>query len=103
MAETVRFSGPTLKVLKLFVSDPAANRSGAEISRLAGIGSGTLYPLLARLEHVGWLKSKWEVVDPSEVGRPRRRFYKITGVGQKNAVEALTELQAAPGELIWIS
>src|SRR5215204_6132776 len=52
----VRLSAPTLKVLKLFIEAPRTRRSGAEISRLAGIGSGTLYPLLARLEGAGWLK-----------------------------------------------
>jgi hypothetical protein len=30
------------------------------------VGSGTLYPMLARLEAAGWLTSEWEVVDPSE-------------------------------------
>ena len=41
------------------------------------MGSGTLYPLLARLEAAGWFTSEWEDVDPSEVGRPRRRLYKL--------------------------
>ena len=35
--------------------------------------SGTIYPILARLEHVGWVDSTWE--DPAvheEAGRPSR-------------------------------
>lgn len=103
MSKDVRLSSPTLKALKLFMNNPSTRRSGADISRSTGIGSGTLYPLLARLEQVGWLQSEWEVVDPSEVGRPRRRFYRITGVGQANAIKALSELQFAPGELAWNS
>src|SRR4029077_20668598 len=94
-----RLSGPTLKVLKLLIEQPRQGRSGAEMSRALGISSGTLYPLLARLESAGWLNSEWETIDPSEVGRPRRRFDKLTGLGQTRASTALAELQAAPGVL----
>lgn len=101
MDQPVRLSGPTLKVLKLLLEKPREKRSGADITRSANIGSGTLYPLLARLEQAGWLRSEWEIVDPAEAGRPRRRFYKLTGIGQTNARKALAELQVAPGVLAW--
>ena len=80
-----RMSGPTLKVLKLYLTTPRADRSGADISKATGIGAGTLYPLLARLEEAGWMESDWEAVDPSEVGRPRKRYYHLTGLGQTRA------------------
>lgn len=101
MADEIRLSGPTLKVLKLMLEKPREGRSGAEISRALGIGSGTLYPLLARLENADWMRSEWEQVDPSEVGRPRKRFYKLTGQGQTRARKALAELQTASGVLAW--
>ena len=101
MADEIRLSGPTLKVLKLMLEKPREGRSGAEISRALGIGSGTLYPLLARLENADWMKSEWEQVDPAEVGRPRKRFYKLTGQGQTRARKALAELQTGSGELAW--
>ncbi|HVQ69425.1 MAG TPA: helix-turn-helix transcriptional regulator [Bradyrhizobium sp.] len=104
MADEIRMSGPTLKVCKVFVEDPKQERSGAELSKLASIGSGTLYPLLQRLENAGWLASKWEEVDPAEAGRPRRRFYKLTAPGQKKAQRALADLQtSAPGVVAWNS
>ena len=103
MEHNVRLSGPTLKVLKFLVEKPRQARSGAEISRTVNVGSGTLYPLLQRLELAGWLKSEWEKIDPSKEGRPRRRYYLLTGHGQTNAVRALSELQAAPGVLAWTS
>jgi DNA-binding PadR family transcriptional regulator len=56
-----------------------------------GVSSGTLYPLLARFERAGWLRGKWEVVDPAEVGRPRRRYYTLAGVGVTRARECLAE------------
>ena len=52
------------------------------------LASGTLYPILLRLESAGWLASRWESVDPSEAGRPRRRLYRITPGGLRRASEA---------------
>src|SRR5689334_2356239 len=103
MEQNVRMSGPTLKLLKVMVEKPREARSGAEISRLTGIGSGTLYPLLQRLEVAGWLSSEWEDIDPSRARRPRRRYYTLTGLGQAKAVAALAELQTSPGALAWTS
>jgi len=45
---------------------------------------GTLYKALDRLERVGYLTSRWE--DPmlaAAEGRPRRRFYRTTAVGEQ--------------------
>src|SRR4051794_22590499 len=99
----MRLSGPALKVLKLFIVEPLQSRSGAELSRRAVIGSGTLYPLLARFEEAGWLKSEWEQIDPADVGRPRRRLYRLTALGQRNASLAFAELQVPREVLIWTS
>lgn len=71
------------KVLKYLLGELRQGRSGAEISISTKIGSGTLYPTLASLEAAGWIASEWENVNPSEVGRARRRLYKLTGAGQK--------------------
>lgn len=101
MSDDIRLTGQALKVLKTFVEKPRNRQSGAEISRAVGIGSGTLYPLLARLEAVGWLNSEWEAIDPSTAGRPRRRLYKLTAVGQNAALKKLSEVQFAPGVLAW--
>jgi DNA-binding PadR family transcriptional regulator len=101
--QDVRLTQPTLKVLRFLLETPREGRSGAEMSKATKVGSGTLYPMLARLETVGWLSSEWETIDPSEAGRPRRRFYKLTAVGQNNAHAALTDLQMATGEMAWTS
>ena len=101
MGDDVRLTQPALKVLRFLVETPREGRSGAEMSKATKVGSGTLYPMLARLEAAGWLTSEWEVIDPSEVGRPRRRFYRLTAIGQNNARKALADLQMAAGELVW--
>jgi PadR family transcriptional regulator PadR len=91
-----RLSQPALRVLRYLIDKPLEPRSGAEIGKATGTGSGTLYPLLLRLEGAGWLSSEWEMIDPHEAGRPRRRFYKLTALGQNKAHHALAELQISP-------
>jgi PadR family transcriptional regulator PadR len=99
--QKVRLTQPILKVLRVFLADPRTARSGAELSIHTKVGSGTLYPILARLEKAGWLLSEWESVEPSQVGRPRRRLYTLTGVGQNNARAALNDLQFVSATPVW--
>ncbi len=67
------------KVLKIFLEDPGQPRYGFEIMRLTGLASGSLYPMLARLEEAGWLTRGKESIDPHTEGRPARLHYTITG------------------------
>jgi PadR family transcriptional regulator len=54
---------------------------------------GTLYKALARLERAGLLESSWEDPDVGAAeGRPRRRFYKVTGQAEV-AVQVARRLQ----------
>src|SRR5690349_14592766 len=93
MAEQVRQSGASLKVLRYLLSDLGKHRSGAEITLATNVASGTLYPMLTRLQKAGWLLSEWEDSNPVELGRPRRRFYRLTALGQSGARSALADLQ----------
>ncbi len=52
---------------------------GYELAKLAGVKSGTLYPLLIRLEAQGYLEAEWQVA--SEGGRPPRHAYRLTPSG----------------------
>lgn len=85
-------SAQTLKVLGILLTNPSDELSGAEIARLTKLASGTLYPILLRLEQAGWLASNWESGDPRKLGRPRRRFYHVTAIGAKHASRAFGEL-----------
>lgn len=52
-------------------------------------GYGTLYRALERLERMGYLERRWENPQvAAEDGRPRRRFYRVTIVGERTALEA---------------
>lgn len=83
----VRISLQTLRVLEAFLDNPAESLSGSDVHKRSGLASGTLYPILLRLEDAGWFVSRWETVDPSAVGRPRRRLYRLTTAGLARASE----------------
>ncbi len=52
---------------------------GYELCQMTGIKSGTLYPLLIRLEQQGHLEAQWQ--PPAEPGRPPRHVYRLTAAG----------------------
>ena len=81
----VRMSLQTLRVLEAFLENPTEQLAGAEVHQRCGIASGTLYPILLRLESAGWFVSRWESIDPSSAGRPRRRLYRLTSTGLRQA------------------
>jgi PadR family transcriptional regulator PadR len=96
-----RITSQTLKVLAILMSG-TQEMSGAEIARSTKLSSGTLYPILLRLEEAGWVESRWETGDPHELGRPRRRFYQATGIGMKEAQSALREVVLSLKEFVWL-
>lgn len=67
---------------------------GQEMMERTGRPSGTIYPLLARLEHEGWVTSRWESDEPDE-RRPRRRYYALTPTGEQHARAAVELARAA--------
>jgi PadR family transcriptional regulator PadR len=81
----VRISLQTLRVLEAFVENPTDELSGTDVQKRSGLASGTLYPILLRLESAGWFVSRWEAIDPVRAGRPRRRFYRLTPGGLSRA------------------
>lgn len=101
--ESPRITGPVLKVLKVLMVCHKAGISGAEITRSTKLASGTLYPILFRLENAGWLDSDWEEVNPSVVKRPRKRFYHLTALGERRAKDSFREIMPAGTELLWQS
>lgn len=67
-------------------------RHGYDLMAQAGVKSGTLYPLLMRLEAQGLLEARW--VDSPQSGRPPRHVYRLTGAG-RDWVASLSEPLAA--------
>ena len=82
MTARLRRSPQTLQVLEAFLSAPREWRYGYDISRDTGVKSGTLYPILMRLEDNELLESSWETND---TGRPPRHVYRLTPTGLNSA------------------
>ena len=64
-------------------------RYGFDIMDATDLPSGTVYPVLGRLERDGYVRSKWEsqVVAQREK-RPPRRYYEITAAGARALAES---------------
>jgi PadR family transcriptional regulator, regulatory protein PadR len=80
----VKLTGPLERVLRAFLADPAAPRYGYDLMKAARLPSGTLYPMLARLQDEGLVSSEWESRPeggPDPGGRPPRKYYRLTGEG----------------------
>jgi len=75
---------------------------GYELARRAQVKSGTLYPLLIRLEAQGYLEAEWQ--QPVEPGRPPRHAYRLTASGvqfaRANPPDRPTPAAAKPREAL---
>jgi PadR family transcriptional regulator len=96
MTNPVRVTAAVSKVLAAFLEDPEADRYGLDLMRASGHPSGTLYPILLRLQKAGWVDAVWEQVDPVAAGRPARRYYRLTPDG---LVAARVEIAALRRQL----
>lgn len=67
-------------------------RFGLDLIRETGLPSGTVYPILARLEDAEWVVSRW---DESPSRGPRRRLYTLTPEGVREAQGAAASLTPA--------
>ena len=73
-----------LLILKVIASQPThgwgiAQRISLISHDVLQVGQGSLYPALHKLEHQGWISSKW---GESESGR-RAKYYSLTRDGKK--------------------
>ena len=82
---------PLQRVLRAFLADPAAPRYGYDLMKAAGLPSGTLYPMLARLEDQKLVTSAWET--PQAQGERPRRYYQLTGEGIRVARLELAQVR----------
>jgi len=91
----VRVTIAVVKVLSALLEEPDRFRYGLELMAVTSLPSGTLYPLLRRMQDAGWVTAEWERLDPVAAGRPARRYYRLTAEGIQQAQQALAELRAA--------
>jgi DNA-binding PadR family transcriptional regulator len=89
VTKSPRMTLPTQLVLQALLKDPGRESYGAELADSAGLPTGTVHPILARVEGMGWVESRWEDIDPRKVGRPARRYYRLTADGEESVRTAL--------------
>jgi PadR family transcriptional regulator PadR len=94
---------PTTLVLQaLAVGHP----HGFDVMDATGLPSGTVYPILRRLELEGFVTSKWERAETAQrEGRPPRRYYELSAQGEewleaaRPRFRAVDQSVASPREL----
>jgi DNA-binding PadR family transcriptional regulator len=84
----------TLDVLAALLDSPAETVYGLQLAKATALKTGTVYPILARLERAGWLTSEWETGDADSTG-PRKKFYRLTPTGLEEAHQAVNDRDAA--------
>lgn len=85
MVHSVRMSQQTIVLMKALLAQPRDWRYGYDLSRETSLKSGTLYPILMRLNKRGWLETRW--TEPEAPGRPPRHMYRLTADGLRSARE----------------
>jgi PadR family transcriptional regulator PadR len=83
MTRTRALSNHACEVLAALLHAGDGWSYGYALAREAGVKSGTLYPLLIRLEAQGYLEAEWQ--QPMETGRPPRHAYRLTASGAQLA------------------
>jgi PadR family transcriptional regulator, regulatory protein PadR len=76
------------------------SRHGFDIMDAAGLRSGTVYPLLGRLEEAGYVRSRWEAPEAAQKARrPARRYYDITAAGRRALEASLDHFRTIGGRV----
>ncbi len=79
------------------ITDQTAPHYGYDLMKAAKLPSGTLYPMLARLQQEGLVDSEWEAQRQDAGGRPPRKYYRLTAEGLRVArLELAQAASSAP-------
>ena len=76
----MNFTYPTTLVLHALAN---GLRHGFDVIDATGLASGTVYPILRRLEREGLVLARWEdAAIAHDEQRPPRRYYELTAAGK---------------------
>jgi DNA-binding PadR family transcriptional regulator len=88
----VRVTYPTALVLQALLQ---GHHHGFDIMDATGLPSGTVYPILRRLDAEGYVRSQWEKEGVARrEQRPPRRYYELTTSGRVAATAAVSRYRA---------
>jgi PadR family transcriptional regulator PadR len=89
--DKLRITDATLDVLEVLLR-PGDELYGFKIAQAIGRPTGSVFPILARLERAHWAESEWEKAnDQSRQWGARRRFYRLSSEGKAWAQAVLAE------------
>ena len=92
MSPRLNLTYPTALVLQALA---AGFHYGFDIMDATGLPSGTVYPILRRLDGEGLLASHWEAdAAAQKEQRPPRRYYAITTAGERMRAAASARFPA---------
>jgi PadR family transcriptional regulator len=78
----------TTQVLQALLDSPTGETYGFELVKVTGLPSGSVYPILRRLEDERLVTAREEMINPN-ARRPRYRvFYRLNAEGRRVAREA---------------
>lgn len=88
----------SLATVRVLVSIGNGARYGFDIMDATGLPSGTTYPILARLEHAGLIRGRWESAAAAQrEKRPARRYYEISASGSKALARSIEHYRTLGG------
>ncbi|MGQ0733022.1 MAG: PadR family transcriptional regulator [Acidobacteriota bacterium] len=89
----MRLTVPTTLVLQALAQ---GHPHGFDIMEATGLPSGTVYPILRRLDAEGLVRSRWERDGTARLEqRPPRRYYELTASGREAAAAAIARYRVA--------
>jgi len=71
-----------LLVLKVLFDNQSKAMSGYEIRKECSVGTSTVYSVLYKMLDSGLLRQTREQGDPTNLGRPLRVYYELSGEGK---------------------
>jgi DNA-binding PadR family transcriptional regulator len=75
-------------------------RYGFDIMDATGFPSGTVYPILGRMEKAELVRARWEPVGAARKDkRPPRRYYEISAAGARALARAIQHYRTVGGLL----
>ena len=90
----------SLSALAVLAAVSRSVRYGFDIMDATDLPSGTVYPVLGRLERDGYVRSKWESATVAQrEKRPPRRYYEITASGSHALTASLEHYRTLGGQL----
>lgn len=93
MTKLTRVTAPTVDVVQVLLGS-AGPIWGLALAKAVERAPGTVYPILSRLEDLGWIIGEWEGV--SDHSGPRRRYYRLTDEGRAEATALVTARSRGP-------